>query len=343
VAGLEFGLDTAGDLTNDGAGNLLPYAQVLRNVVREAELADEFGIDFFGIGEHHRDDYAVSTPEVVLAAIAARTQHIRLGSTVTVLSADDPIRVFQRFSTLDALSDGRAEITLGRGSFTEAFPLFGFDLAQYEQLFEEKLNLFAAVRQQQPVTWSGRSRMPLTDQLIYPPLEHGLLKTWIGVGGNPESVLRAAKYGFGLMLAIVGGDPVNFSRYTELYQRGLEQFEQPKQPIGVESNGHLAETDEQAREELWPHYVATYGRLASERGWPQASREQFLQATGPEGAFYVGSPESVAVKIARTVKALGLARFNFKYSGGANPHEKLMRSIELYGTAVVPRVRELLS
>lgn len=214
TAPLEFGLDTFGDVTKDATGRMLPHAQVIRNVVDEAVLADELGLDFIGLGEHHRADFAISSPETVLAAIASRTKRIHLGSAVTVLSSDDPIRVFQRFATLDALSNGRAEVILGRGSFTESFPLFGFDLRKYEELFEEKLDLFAALLPQKPVSWEGKLRPPLRDQLVYPPVENGTLKTWIGVGGSPQSVVRAAHYDLPLMLAIIGGDPERFAPYS---------------------------------------------------------------------------------------------------------------------------------
>src|SRR6202045_3935962 len=221
---LELGLDTFGDVTSAADSRLLPHAQVIRNVVDEAILADALGVDFFGIGEHHRADFAVSAPEVVLAAIAGRTSRIRLGSAVTVLSSDDPIRVFQRFATLDAVANGRAEVILGRGSFTESFPLFGYELNQYEQLFEEKLELFAALLTQEPVTWRGATRAPLTNQHVYPPIESGSLKTWIGVGGSPESVVRAARYGMPLMLAIIGGDPRRFTAYVDVYHRALNHL-----------------------------------------------------------------------------------------------------------------------
>jgi alkanesulfonate monooxygenase SsuD/methylene tetrahydromethanopterin reductase-like flavin-dependent oxidoreductase (luciferase family) len=230
---LEFGLDTFGDVTRDSAGAALPHAQVIRNVIDEAVLADELGIDFIGLGEHHRADFAISAPEVVLAAIAARTKRIRLGSAVTVLSSDDPIRVFQRFSTVDAASNGRAEVILGRGSFTESFPLFGFDLRQYEELFEEKLGLFVELLKQEPVTWQGKLRAPLQNQRVFPPIEHGTLKTWIGVGGSPESVVRAAHYDLPLMLAIIGGDPKRFAPYVDLYQRAYREFGRTVKPIGV--------------------------------------------------------------------------------------------------------------
>jgi probable LLM family oxidoreductase len=340
---IELGLDTFGDVTEDAQGVPLPHAQVLRNLVEQGVLADQVGIDFIAIGEHHRKDFAVSAPEVVLSAIAARTERIRLGSAVTVLSSDDPIRVFQRFATLDGLSNGRAEVILGRGSFTESFPLFGYDLGQYEQLFDEKLDLFAAVRQQEPVTWQGTTRAPLADQSVYPPVEHGLLKTWVGVGGSPESVIRAARYGLPLMLAIIGGEPLRFAPLVDLYHRALEQLEQPTQPVGEHSPGHVAETDEQAREELWPHYQTMMARIGAERGWPPMTRAQFDAAAAPEGALFVGSPETVATKIAYAAKGLGLSRFDLKYGNGGLAHDKLMKSIELYGTRVIPRVRELLA
>jgi len=343
LTSIELGLDTFGDVTDDADGAPLPHAQVLRNLVDQGVLADQVGIDFIAIGEHHRRDFAVSAPEVVLAAIAARTERIRLGSAVTVLSSDDPIRVFQRFATLDGLSNGRAEVILGRGSFTESFPLFGFDLSQYEELFDEKLDLFAAVRQQQPVTWQGTTRPPLVDQSVYPPVENGLLKTWVGVGGSPESVIRAARYGLPLMLAIIGGEPLRFAPLVDLYHRALDQLEQPTQPVGEHSPGHVAETDEQAREELWPHYQALMARIGAERGWPPMSRAQFDAAASPTGALFVGSPETVATKIAYAAKGLGLSRFELKYSNGGLGHDKLMKSIELYGTKVIPRVRELLA
>src|SRR6185312_14216967 len=339
---LEFGLDTFGDVTRGADGAMLPHAQVIRNVIEEAALADVLGIDCIGLGEHHRADFAISAPEVALAAIAARTKNIRLGSAVTVLSSDDPIRVFQRFSTLDAASNGRAEVILGRGSFTESFPLFGFDLRQYEELFEEKLDLFAQLLKQEPVTWEGHLRPSLRDQSIYPPIEHGRLKTWIGVGGSPESVVRAAHYDLPLMLAIIGGDPQRFRPYVDLYHRALAQFGRAARPIGVHSPGYVAATDEQAREELWPDYKTMRDRIGKERGWPPMGRDEFVREAD-KGSLYVGSPETVARKIAATVKALGTARFQLKYSAGPLPHEKLMTSIELYGTKVVPLVREMLA
>ena len=338
---LEFGLDTFGDVTRGADGALLPHAQVIRNVTEEGVLADQLGLDFIGLGEHHRADFAISAPEVVLAAIAARTKDIHLGSAVTVLSSDDPIRVFQRFSAVDALSGGRAEVILGRGSFTESFPLFGFDLRQYEELFEEKLDLFAALLKQQPVTWQGNLRPPLQDQLIYPPVEHGTLKTWIGVGGSPESVVRAAHYDLPLMLAIIGGDPKRFRPYVDLYHRAFAQFGRGVKAIGVHSPGFVAETDEKAREELWPDYKRMRDRIGAERGWPPMGQAEFAREAD-HGSLYVGSPETVARKIAATAKALDLTRFDLKYSAGPLSHDRLMRSIELYGRKVIPLVRDMM-
>jgi probable LLM family oxidoreductase len=340
---IELGVDTFGDVTVAADGRLLTAAEALRNVVDEGALADQVGLDFFGVGEHHRKDFSIAAPEVVLAAIAARTSRIHLGSAVTVLSTDDPVRVFQRFSTLNAISNGRAEVIVGRGSFTESFPLFGYDLAHYEELFEEKLNLFVELLKGESVTWTGRLRAPLNAQPIYPPTETGTLRTWVAVGGSPESVVRAAYYGLPLMLAIIGGSPQRFAPWAELYRERLARFGKPLQPIGVHSPGHVGETDEQAKEQLWPHYADLMNRIGAERGWPPIGRGQFEQSAGPDGALYVGSPETVAAKIAATCKALGLSRFDLKYSNGTLPHDAIMKSIELYGTKVVPRVRELLA
>jgi probable LLM family oxidoreductase len=339
---LELGLDTFGDVTSGSDGELLPHARVLRHVVDEAVLADELGIDFIGVGEHHRADFAVSAPEVLLAAIAGRTRRIRLGSAVTVLSSDDPIRVFQRFATLDAVSNGRAEVILGRGSFTESFPLFGFELSRYEELFEDKLDLFAVLLRQEPVTWKGKTRPPLTNQRVYPPIETGTLKTWIGVGGSPESVVRAVRYDMPLMLAIIGGDPKRFRPYVDLYHRAFAQLGKPARDIGVHSPGYVADTDQLAREELYPHYKRMRDRIGGERGWPPMAPEEFVQEI-EHGSLYVGSPETVARKIAATAKALDISRFDLKYSAGTLSHEKMMRGIELYGRKVIPLVREMLA
>jgi probable LLM family oxidoreductase len=338
---LEFGLDTFGDITHDDHGAPQSQAQVLRDVVDQAVLAEQVGLDSFGVGEHHRRDFSISAPEVVLAAIAGRTSRVWLGSAVTVLSTDDPVRVFQRFSTLNAVSSGRAEVILGRGSFTESYPLFGYDMSHYEQLFEEKLELFAALLKGGPVTWSGQMRSAVTNQIVYPPIESGALRTWVGVGGSPESVVRAARYGLPLTLAIIGGNPIRFRPYVDLYLQSLERFGFQPQPIAVHSPGHVAASDEDARDQLWPHYEAMMNRIGAERGWPPADRRHFEHEAGPTGALCVGAPDTVAKKIAATVKALGLSRFNLKYSNGALSHALMMRSIELIGKEVAPRVREI--
>ncbi len=339
---IEFGLDSFGDVTLGADGAMLSQAQVLRNVVEEAALADSLGVDFIGLGEHHRDDFAISAPEMVLSHIAARTTRIRLGTAVTVLSSDDPIRVFQRFSTLDALSGGRAEVILGRGSFTESFPLFGFDLRNYEMLFEDKLDLFARLIREPVVTWSGKTRPALQSQPIYPPLGPNGLKTWIGVGGSPELVVRAVRHDLPMMLAIIGGDPRRFLPFVELYQRACGQLGRQPRPLGVHSPGHVAATDAEAREQVWPHFKALHDRIGGERGWPPTDRARF-EAEADHGSLYVGAPETVARKIASTIEALGIGRFQMKYSNGPMPHDLLMQSIRLYATEVIPMVRDLLA
>lgn len=339
---LQLGLDTFGDVTHDSRGVPLPYAEVIRNVVDEAVLADELGVDAITIGEHHRDDFAVSSPEIVLAGIATKTTRIIVSSGVTVLSSDDPIRVFQRFAAVDALSNGRAEIIVGRGSFTESFPLFGYELSDYQVLFEEKLNLFAELLKEGPVTWQGSTRKPLKDQEVYPKSHSGAMRTWVGVGGSPESVVRAANYGFPLMLAIIGGAPERFGPYVDLYHRALDQLGKETQPVGVHSPGHIARTDEEAIEQMWPHYEAMFGRIGRERGWAPMSKEHYLNEVH-HGALFVGSPETVAKKIAHTVTALGIQRFDLKYSTGPMSHEMLMDSIGMYGTEVIPMVRDIVA
>jgi probable LLM family oxidoreductase len=338
---IELGLDTFGDITDGPDGKPLHAAQVIRNVVEEGVLADEVGVDFLGVGEHHRADFAVPSPEMVLAAIAARTKRIRLGSAVTVLSSDDPIRVFQRFSMLDAISSGRAEVILGRGSFIESFPLFGFDLKDYERLFNEKLDLYAAVLAQQPVTWRGTTRPPLHEQSVYPKTESGPLTTWIGVGGTPESVMRAAHYGMPMMLAIIGGEPKRFAPFADLYRRALKQLGKPELPVGVHSHGYVAKTDAQAKEDLFTDYKRMRDKIGAERGWPPMTRDDFEREIA-HGSLYCGAPDTVAKKIVATVKTLGVSRFDMKYSAGPLSHDKMTRCIELYGRKVIPLVREML-
>ena len=339
---LELGLDTFGDVTVGPNGALLSHAQVIRNVIDQAVLADEIGVDFIGVGEHHRDDFAISAPETVLAVIAGRTKRIRLGSAVTVLSSDDPVRVFERFATVDAASGGRAEVILGRGSFTESFPLFGYDLSQYEELFNEKLDLFSHLLTEGAVTWQGRTRAPLTGQQVYPKTESGRLKTWIGVGGSPGSVVRAARYRMPMMLAIIGGAPARFRPFVDLYQRTVDQLGTPALPLGMHSPGYVADSDEQARDELWPHYRVMRDRIGAERGWGPTTPAEFDSEIA-NGSLYVGSPQTVARKMAESIRTLGVSRFDLKYSAGPLPHPLLMRCIELYGGSVIPMVRDLLA
>lgn len=339
---IEFGLDTFGDITRGADGELLTAAQTIRNVVEQAEMADRVGVDFFGVGEHHRSEFAVSAPEMVLATIAGRTKSIRLGTAVTVLSSDDPVRVFERFATLDALSDGRAEVVLGRGSFIESFPLFGYDLHDYEALFEQKLELFVELLKEEPVTWSGSMRAALQSAEVFPKTEKGL-RTWVGVGGSPESVVRVARHGLGLMLAIIGGPAGRFKPFVDLYHRSVASFGTTSHPIAVHSPGHIADTDDEAWDAAYSGFEAMNNTIGAERGWPPYSRARFQNDIGPAGATYAGSPDRVAAKIADTVSTLGLGRFDLKYATGTLSHDAMMRSIELYGTEVIPRVRRLLA
>jgi len=338
---LELGLDTFGDIANGPDGQPLHPAVVLREVLAEGELADRLGLDFFGVGEHHRPDYAVSAPDTLLAALATRTERIRLGSSVTVLSSDDPIRVFQRFATVDAVSNGRAEITVGRGSFVESFPLFGLDLSDYETLFEEKLDLLAAVVTERPVRWEGSIRPPVQVDRVMPATESGL-PVWVGVGGTPQSVVRAAHYGFPVVIAIIGGASRQFAPLADLYRRALSEMGRPELPIGVHSPGYVAATDEQAVEEFLPHFLPYMNKLGRERRWAPMTKEQALGQLGPDGAVYCGSPDTVAAKIVDTLQVLGASRFQLKYSMGTLPHEQRAECIRLYAEEVVPRVREQL-
>jgi probable LLM family oxidoreductase len=340
---IEFGIDSFGDRPRNDRGEVVSHAEAIRAVVREAVLADETGIDVIALGEHHRPEYAISSPETVLAGIATATSRIRLSSGVTVLSSDDPVRVFQRFATVDALSNGRAEIILGRGSFTESFPLFGYDLKDYEVLFEEKIDLFHRLLDEKPVTWEGTTRAALVDAEVYPRTDTGRLKTWVGVGGSPQSVLRTAHYGFGLMLAIIGGAPDRFVPYVDLYRQASEKLGTLAQPVGMHSPGFVADTDDEAKELFYPGYREIRDRIGALRGWPPLRREEFDRDVA-QGSLYVGSVETVARRMARAIRVLDVGRFDMIYSAaGPVSASARLKAIELYGTRVIPRVRELLA
>lgn len=341
IENIQFGLDSFGDIPRHEDGTLFTHAEAIRQVIDEAVLADKLGIDVIALGEHHRSDFSISSPETVLAGIATRTKNIKLASGVTVLSSDDPVRVFERFATVDALSNGRAQIILGRGSFTESFPLFGYNLKDYEILFEEKVELFAEILKEKPVSWEGTTRASLDGADIFPKTESGHIHTSIGVGGSPQSVVRAAKYGFPLMLAVIGGSPERFAPYVELYHQAAEQFGTKSDEIGIHSPGFIADTDKQAQQIAWPAHKTNFDRVGRTRGWPPVQKEHFDQEV-KHGSLYIGSPETVAQKMANTIKALGVNRFDLVYGGGPMPASARLHMIELYGKKVIPRVREIL-
>lgn len=337
-----FGIDTFGDLPTADDGTVFTHAAAIRHVVDEAILADTLGVDIIGVGEHHRADFSISSPETVLAGIATRTKRIKLASAVTVLSSDDPVRVYERFATLDALSNGRAQVILGRGSFTESFPLFGYDLRDYEVLFEEKVGLFAELLNEKPVNWKGTKRAELKDADVFPKTEKGRLDVAVGVGGSPESVIRAARYGFPLVLAIIGGAPDRFAPYVELYRQAAEDLGTKAHPVGMHSPGLIAKTDEEAQRLAWPNFKKSWDRIGRTRGWPPYTKEQFDYEI-ENGSLYVGSPETVAQKIARAMKVLDVTRFDMVYGQGTQKASVRLKSIELYATEVIPRVKELLA
>jgi probable LLM family oxidoreductase len=339
---LSFGLDTFGSVSVDDNGNNLSAAQVIRDVLAQGQLADELGLNNFNIGEHHRYDFAVTAPDTILAGLATTTKNITLGTGVTVLSSEDPVRVYQRFATIDALSNGRVQITAGRGSFIESFPLFGYELSDYNELFEQKLELLVELLKEEPVTWSGSMRAGLSNQEVYPKTERGQMPLRVGVGGSPESVLRAARLNIPMALAIIGGDPARFEPFARLYRETLAKLGVPELPVSVHSPGHVAETDDQAIEEAWPGYEASFGKIGLERGWGPASKEHFLSEVN-HGSMYVGSPETVAKKIVHALSSIGASRFDLKYDMGPLSHSKLTKSIELYATKVVPMVRDILA
>jgi probable LLM family oxidoreductase len=339
---IEFGLDSFGEVSAESSGRLLSDAETVRLMIDEAVLAESVGIGSYNIGEHYRAGHVDSAGHVILAAIAGRTERIRLGTSVTVLSTQDPVRLYTQFATLDAASNGRAQMVVGRASTTDSFPLFGFDLADYETLFEEKLDLLMRLMRDQPVTWSGTVRSPLTDQQVHPSIAPDGIPIWVGVGGTPQSVIRAARYRLPLMLAIIGGPLSRFAPYVELYKRALDQFGHPPLPVGVHSLGFVARTDDEARSAYWPEYRAAFEAVSRERGFTPPTARQF-DAEVATGALFVGSPETVAAKMAASIHILSLSRFDLKYDIGHLSQAHRAASIELYGREVIPRVRELLA
>ena len=338
---MESGVYTFAELRPDAAtGRAVSPEERLRNVLEEAELADEVELDVFGVGEHHRADFAVSAPVPVLAAVAARTKRIRLTSAVTVLSSDDPVRVFQEFATLDLLSGGRAEIMAGRGSFVESFPLFGYDLRDYDELFAEKLELLVRLRESERVTWSGRHRALLDDAAVYPRPLQSPLPIWVAVGGTPESVMRAGTLGLPLALAIIGGQPERFAPFAELHREAARRAGHEAPALSINSHAYVAETSERAAEEFYPAYTAMMNAIGRERRWTPIGRPDFDALRSPRGALVVGSPQAVVEKILFQHEVFGHQRFLAQISVGNLPHADVLRAIELLGTEVAPAVRK---
>ncbi len=340
---MELGITTFADTIPDpDTGAIISHGDRLRQVIEEVEVADAVGLDVYGIGEHHRPDFAASAPAVVLAAAATRTERIRLTPAVSVLSSDDPVRVFQQYATLDLVSSGRAELLVGRGSFIESFPLFGYSLNDYEELFVEKLELLVAIRDSERVTWSGKFRAPLHDQPIYPRPQQDPFPIWVGVGGNPMSMVRAGRLGLPVALAIIGGDPVRFRPLADLHRRSLTEagHDPAYAPLAVHAHGYIADTTQQAADEFFPSYAAAMTKLGAERGWPPMTRMQFEHMRSDSGSLVLGDPEAVAAKIIAWREILGIERFMLHMSVGTLPHKQVLRTIELLGTEVAPIVRD---
>jgi probable LLM family oxidoreductase len=343
---MEFGIDTFVDHTPDPVtGEHISAEERHRQVIEEGVLADRLGLDVFAIGEHHRPDFIASAPAVLLAAIAARTERIRLGSAVTVLSSEDPVRVFQQYATLDLISNGRAEIMAGRGSFTESFPLFGYDLKDYDALFTEKLAMLLEIRKQEVLHWKGTHTPTIEGRGVYPRPVQQPLPVWIAVGGTPESVVRAAALGLPMTLAIIGGEPARFKPFTDLYRRAWEQAGRSAGTfqLGIGSHGFIADTTEEAAELIYPRYAMQMGRIGRERGWGPVGRPQFDFEISPNGAMLLGDPATVAAKILREHALFGFTRFSLQFSVGSVPHDRMLRCIELYANEVVPRVKDALA
>ena len=339
---LTFGIETFGDIGYDNNHQLMNAPEALEQLISEAKLADQLGIDIIGLGEHHRSEYVISSPEVVLTAMAMVTKNIKLGTAVSVLSSDDPVRLFERFSTLHSLSNGREQIMLGRGSFTESFPLFGFDMENYNDLFEEKLAMWKELEKGQAMNWNGKLTQSLTDTIVYPQLpNHEKIDTVIGIGGSPDSIVRAVKYNYPVMIAIIGGDPVRFKPYVNLYKKAIKQYNQPLHPLGMHSHGVILEDGAKAREVGFKYIKKAMDKIGATRGWAPMTKDRFDYEV-ESGSYYIGTPEEVAQKIAKNMKSLDMGRFDLVYGTGGQYKEVRDQTIELYATKVIPRVKELL-
>jgi probable LLM family oxidoreductase len=340
---VELGIYTFAELAPPPGGEAVSPPRRLADLLEEIELADRLGLDVFGVGEHHRPDFAVSAPAVVLGAAAVRTSRIRLSSAVSVISSDDPVRVFEEFSTVDLLSGGRAEIMAGRGSFVESFPLFGYDLQDYDALFAEKLDLLLRLREHEHVTWSGRFRAPLTGQGVYPRPVQDPIPVWIAVGGNPESAIRAGRLGLPMALAIIGGLPERFAVFAELHRTAArEAGHDPDPTLSINSHGFIADTSQRALDESFPAVSAAMNKIGRERGWPPMSRDDYDASAELRGANFVGSPQQVVEKILFQHEVFGHDRFLLQLTVGSIAHDKVMRAIELFATEVAPAVRSAL-
>jgi probable LLM family oxidoreductase len=339
---LELGVGMFGDNHYDENGQPLSSGERLRELIEEIKLMDEVGLDFFGIGEHHRPDYAVSVPEIVLAAAASVTKRIKLGSAVTVLSSSDPVRIYQSFATIDQISSGRAEITAGRGSFIESFPIYGYDLNNYHELFEEKLDLLVKLNQQNPITWKGDFRAALKNQEVYPRAVHDNLKIWVAVGGTPESVVRAAKLGLPVIFAIIGGNPIQFQPLFNYYQEVYEHFghDMKKFEVGVHMHCFFGEESVSTANEYYPVYSDQMNRIGRTRGWQKYTRSQYDYGRGQNGHLIIGDANDAIDKILELKEIFGLTRFSAHMDVGGPSHASLMKSIEIFGTKIAPKVRE---
>lgn len=341
---MELGIGMFGDLHINSKGEIQPTQQRLQELIEEIKLMDETGLDFFGIGEHHRPDYAVATPEIVLAAAATVTKNIKLGSAVSVLSSSDPVRLYQSFATLDLISGGRAELMAGRGSFTESFPLYGYDLSDYDALFEEKLNLLLQINKERRVTWKGKFRPALTNQEVLPRAVNDQLDIWVAIGGTPESVLRAGKLGLPVIFAIIGGNPAQFTSLFDYYRKVYEHYgHDPKSlQVGVHMHSFFGENGQQAADGYYPLYAAQMNRVGRQRGWPPYQPQQYAQGRGKNGHLIIGDANEAIDKILKMHEMFGLTRFSAHMDVGGPKHEDLMKSIEIFGNKIAPKVREAL-